>query len=86
MLPQSRGINTLHGLPLPFTKFTHMETSRLSYLTPWASELRLVEKSKPTSGPFLFTELCFKSPLFLEGGTWLSPGARTVGVEVGNWE
>lgn len=91
MLPQSKGINTPHGLSLLFAKFTHMKTSRLSYLTPWASELRLVEKSEPTSGPFLFTELCFKSPFFFEGGTWLSPGASTVGVEVGkvglcSWE
>lgn len=68
MLPQSKGINTPHGLSLLFTKFTHMKTSRLSYLTPWASELRLVEKSEPTSGPFLFTELCFKSPFFFGGG------------------
>ena len=46
MLPQSKGINTPHGLSLLFTKFTHMKTSRLSYLTPWASELRLLGRPK----------------------------------------
>lgn len=86
MLPQSKGINTPHGLSLLFTKFTHMKTSRLSYLTPWASELRLVEKSEPTSGPFLFTELCFKSPFFSRGVHGFLQGQVLLGWKWGRWD